>query len=260
MPRRIALISCTKSKTSYPAPARVLYSESDLFRKALAYVEPNVDEVFVLSAKYGLVALDQPLEPYEQTLKTMSTSERRAWAERVLGQIRQRFGSSLTGLVFEFHTGVEYRQHLAPLLAHAGATCTCPVEGLAIGERLSFYGGGRTAAEAAKEPTPSSEPSPATARDRVLPTPGEPGFAEIWARIEAHAGEPFHQVRGGEFRYQVSGRSLRLDRTNQLLPYSQLEQGYQLVPLASTAQVQHLRAPSYIYAILMDPRIRREDW
>jgi hypothetical protein len=32
------------------------------------------------------------------------------------------------------------------------------------------------------------------------------------------------------------------------------------VPLPNTVPVQHLRGPSYIYAILMDSRIRRTDW
>lgn len=83
MPQLIALVSCTKSKTPYPAPARVLYSRSPLFRKALAYVERYAGQIYVLSAKYGLVTLDQQLEPYEQTLKQMPIQERRAWAERV---------------------------------------------------------------------------------------------------------------------------------------------------------------------------------
>ncbi len=27
----------------------------------------------------------------------------------------------------------------------------------------------------------------------------------IWARVEPHAGEYFHQKRGGDFRYEVHG-------------------------------------------------------
>jgi len=52
-------------KTSYPAPAKELDSVSPLFRKALAYVQHDAEDIYVLSAKYGLVTLDQPLEPYE---------------------------------------------------------------------------------------------------------------------------------------------------------------------------------------------------
>jgi len=268
VPRRVALISCTKTKTSYPAPARELYGASPLFRKALAYVEPRVDEVLVLSAKHGLVTLDQPLEPYEQTLKAMGTAERRLWAERVFRQIREHFGGSLEDITFEFHTGTEYRADLEGLLTRAGATCTCPVEGLGIGERMSFYDSGglvlraKTQGERRMQPPAgprASVPAKPEARPRSAPWVRIP-FEVVWGRIVAHAGEPFYLIRGGEFHYRVTGHTLHLDRTSQMIPYSQLEQAYQLVPLKNTTSVQHLRAPAYLYAILMDPRIRQSDW
>lgn len=80
------------------------------------------------------------------------------------------------------------------------------------------------------------------------------------SRIEAHAGEEFQQIRGGRFTYAVHGASLRLSRTNQNIPISYLEQAAELLPLENTVPVQHLRGPSYIYAILMDRRIRWDDW
>lgn len=251
---RIALLSCTKSKAPCPAPARDLYAPSALFRKALAYVEPQVDLVYVLSAKYGLVTLDQPLEPYELTLKTMPAEQQAAWASQVLGQIQVRHGTNLTGFTFEFHTGVEYRKHLERHLRRAGATCTCPVEGLPIGDRLHYYGidGAQT------EPAPVAGAGELSGETAIRPSSGS--FAEIWMRIASHAGERFHQVRGGAFSYVVTGDYLRFDRTAQPLPRKHLEEAYGLVPLRSTAEVQHLRAPSYIYAILMDPRIRQSDW
>jgi len=55
LPPRVALIGCRKSKTRHPAPARELYSASALFRKTLAYVEPHVDEVLVLSLEIRAV-------------------------------------------------------------------------------------------------------------------------------------------------------------------------------------------------------------
>lgn len=82
----------------------------------------------------------------------------------------------------------------------------------------------------------------------------------VWQRIRAHAGETFCQMRGGEFTYQVSGDGLRLSRTNQILPKKHLAEALDLVPLLSTVPVQHLRAPSYIYAIVMDPRVSAGEW
>lgn len=83
---------------------------------------------------------------------------------------------------------------------------------------------------------------------------------EIWRRIEARQGEVFRQIRGGEFRYRVSGGYLELSRTNHKVSRSDLEEALRLVPLKNTTPVHHLRAPSYIFAILMDDRIRRGDW
>ena len=82
----------------------------------------------------------------------------------------------------------------------------------------------------------------------------------IWARVEAHAGESFQQIRGNEFTYAVVGGHVIPDRTNQQIPKSHFEKALAYVPLANTLPVQRLRGPSFIYAILMDQRIRQNDW
>jgi hypothetical protein len=84
-----------------------------------------------------------------------------------------------------------------------------------------------------------------------------PDIDTVWRRIEAHAGETFRQVRGGEFTYEVEGNRLRPDRTNRALEKSQFGQALDLAPLTSTTQLQHLQGPSYLFAILTDPRIAR---
>ena len=85
-------------------------------------------------------------------------------------------------------------------------------------------------------------------------------FDAIWNRIKSHEGEPFTQIRGGEFTYEVVGNMVIPDRTNQNFPRVQFEEALALVPLKNTTPVQHLRGPSYIYAIMMDDRIRQSDW
>lgn len=85
-------------------------------------------------------------------------------------------------------------------------------------------------------------------------------FETVWARIRAHAGETFRQIRGGQFHYTAVGAAVVPDRTRQNIPQSHFREALGLVPLRDTVQVQHLRGPSYIYAILMDPRIRERDW
>jgi len=38
------------------------------------------------------------------------------------------------------------------------------------------------------------------------------------------------------------------------------EEAFRLAPLKNTVIVQRLQGPSYIYAVLMDKRIRQNDW
>jgi len=128
--RRIGLISCTKAKLSWPAPARELYSASDLFRKAAAYCDTHLDGWFVLSAKYGLVEPERELEPYDVTLKTMSSLERRRWGAQVAQQLQQ-----LGDVALEAHAGADY---VRPLI-EAGVALGEPLRGLAIGQRKRWY-------------------------------------------------------------------------------------------------------------------------
>ncbi len=87
-----------------------------------------------------------------------------------------------------------------------------------------------------------------------------PSIDEVWRRIEAHAGETFRQIRGGEFMYTATSSYISPDRTSQNIPKAHFEKALELVPLSDTVQLQDLRGPSYIYALLMDRRIRRGDW
>ena len=128
--RRIGLISCTKAKLSRSAPARELYSASDLFRKAAAYCDAYLDGWFVLSAKHGLVESERVLEPYDVTLKTMSSLERRRWGAQVAQQLRQ-----LGDVALEAHAGADY---VRPLI-EAGVALGEPLRGLAIGQRKRWY-------------------------------------------------------------------------------------------------------------------------
>ena len=85
-------------------------------------------------------------------------------------------------------------------------------------------------------------------------------FDVVWERIAAHSGQEFTQIRGGKFSYQVKNWHVVSKRTNQQFARSSFEEAFQLVPLPNTVPIQHLRGPSYIYAILMDGRIRLGDW
>lgn len=85
-------------------------------------------------------------------------------------------------------------------------------------------------------------------------------FDTVWTRIQAHAGQQFQQVRGGVFSYEATSSAVRPDRTNQQIPRLHFERALARLPFPNTVVLQDLRGPSYIYAILVDPRIRMGDW
>jgi len=87
-----------------------------------------------------------------------------------------------------------------------------------------------------------------------------PTFDEVWNRIEMHAGDDFQQKKGRIFTYQARQGYIVPNTTNRNLPRSQFRTAYEMVPLAGPGQINHLQGPAYIFAILMDPRIRQEDW
>jgi hypothetical protein len=82
----------------------------------------------------------------------------------------------------------------------------------------------------------------------------------VWHRIITHQGGTFHQMRGKAFTYSMQGAAVIPSTTNRIISRSQFEKALEFVPLEDTVSVQHLQGPSYIYAILMDDRIRINDW
>ena len=133
----LCLVSCVSMKRAYPAQAKDLYV-SPLFRKARACVEALGCPWYILSAKYGLVDPNETIESYEKTLKTMRAGERREWARGVL----EAFAPILPGVKsVTFLAGKAYREHLEPELRSRGITVNVPMEGMRIGEQLSWLDG-----------------------------------------------------------------------------------------------------------------------
>lgn len=82
----------------------------------------------------------------------------------------------------------------------------------------------------------------------------------IWNRIERHAGEEFRLIGGKVFSYEVPGNYLRPIGRVRHLSKTNFGKALERVPLHNTGSVSDLQGPSYVYAILMDPRIRQSDW
>ena len=134
--RTIVLISCVSEKLAHPAPAAELYM-SPLFRGSLSYArwrKPRA--IYILSARYGLLSLDQVIAPYNLTLNDMGESQIRDWADGVLEQLRKV--GDLEHDRFIFLAGLKYRKYLVPHIRH----CEVPMEGLSIGKQLQFLATG----------------------------------------------------------------------------------------------------------------------
>ena len=83
---------------------------------------------------------------------------------------------------------------------------------------------------------------------------------KVWSRIVCCEGDVFTQIKGKTFSYKVEYNSIVPSTTNVSIAKSQFEKALEFVPLVNTTPIQHLWAPSYIYAILMDEKISRGDW
>ena len=129
---KIVLISCVSKKSDFKSRAEDLYV-SPLFKKNLAYAESlNPDKIFILSAKYGLIGLEDEIEPYDKTLNKMSQKEIELWAESVLGKLSKV--ANLEQDEFVFLAGENYRKFLLPKINNY----EIPMKGLGIGKQLKW--------------------------------------------------------------------------------------------------------------------------
>jgi hypothetical protein len=79
-----------------------------------------------------------PIEPYDETLTGARVATKREWSETVFEQL-QSAGLLETGTTLVFHAGRAYYEESLLLLEKTAILVQFPVEGLMIGERLSWY-------------------------------------------------------------------------------------------------------------------------
>lgn len=130
--KKIVLISCVSKKLNSKAKASELYV-SPLFKKSLVYANYlKPDKIFILSAKYGLLNLDDEINPYNETLNKMKTNQIKAWSKNVLESLKKE--TDLENDEYIFLAGKNYRRYLIPYMKHF----KIPLEGLTIGKQLKF--------------------------------------------------------------------------------------------------------------------------
>lgn len=132
--KKLVLISCVKTKRTFKCKARDMYI-SPLFKKSLSYAQKLApDQIYILSAKYGLLGLDDEIEPYERTLKTMPRGEQIKWASLVLGQLGAK--TDLKEDLFVILAGKDYYKDLVRHMRHV----ELPLDGMDISQRLHHLG------------------------------------------------------------------------------------------------------------------------
>jgi hypothetical protein len=134
----IVLVGCSSSKAPTARPAAELFT-GPAFTRARDLAATSGKPWYVLSAKFGLLAPDEVVAPYDVYLGKQSARYRSAWGTWVVAQLGERH--ELSGAVLEVHAGRAYAEPLLAPLAAAGATLVQPLAGLRQGERLAWYGG-----------------------------------------------------------------------------------------------------------------------
>ena len=129
---KIALISCSKQKQTRPCMAKEMYHPSELFRLSYQYAQQHADQIYILSAKYGLLHDEDLINPYNLALSDLPPNRQEDWANYVLSKMRNLF--DLENDSFIILAGRDYYRHLITALEHY----TLPLGNRRIGERISF--------------------------------------------------------------------------------------------------------------------------
>lgn len=140
----VLLVGCVKGKLEWakPVQARDLYA-SPLWRSRRKYAEQYAEVAgrpwYILSAKHGLLEPDTRIGWYNLDLGDLPAAERRAWSQRVVDALLERF-PAMDGKVIEIHAGKDYVDFgLATGLQKAGAVVQRPLLGIPIGKHLGWY-------------------------------------------------------------------------------------------------------------------------
>jgi|ERR1035438_6033482 hypothetical protein len=109
-----------------------------------------------------------------------------------------------------------------------------------------------------------SEDLPPSPFERRLDAPAENPSESVWQRIKRHQGEEFRTVKRLPFTYEMEGAGIWFfrdgRRIERKLTRTQVDQAIARCPLHRTTEIKDLMDYSYLFALLMDARIRGEAW
>lgn len=134
--KKIVLLSCVSKKKDIETVTEDLY-DSSLFKYSLRYAKNlKPDKIYILSALYGLLEVENVIKPYNKTFNEIGSKERKEWSNMILEQMITE-GLDFDDDYFIILAGNNYRKYLIEHFSHY----ELPLEGKRIGEQLSFLKG-----------------------------------------------------------------------------------------------------------------------
>ena len=86
----------------------------------------------------------------------------------------------------------------------------------------------------------------------------------VWKRIVAHEGAEFRTARNLPFTHSVEGNGIWFYRKGKRVPMllgrNEVNESISICPVSKPTELKRFRDYSYLYGLLMDPRIRSTDW
>lgn len=129
----IVFLSCGKTKAPTTCKACEMY-RGELFKKSFEYarsLQPR--RIYILSAKYKVLELEDVISPYELTLNTMNKAQQKRWAYECYTQLKEK-GQDFSEEAI-FLCGENYRKYLMQVFLNAKA----PLKGVGFGNQLKYY-------------------------------------------------------------------------------------------------------------------------
>ena len=128
----IVFIGCVKLKQNKECKAEDMYISS-LFKYSLLYAKKlNPTNIFILSAKYGVLDLNKIIKPYEETLSDKNIYDKKRWAYKCYKQLEEKnidFNEEAIWLC-----GNNYNQYLSQKFKNN----KFPLANLRMGYRLKY--------------------------------------------------------------------------------------------------------------------------
>ena len=131
---KIGLIGCGKDKSPIRCKAEEMYI-GGYFKLGLKFARKSFEKIYILSAKYGLLELEDMIEPYNMTLNTMDNNEIYVWSKRVAEALKSKLNKDD---VVTFVCGKEYYKYLKGMLP-CKYVLLFDGSGMGIGKQMAYF-------------------------------------------------------------------------------------------------------------------------